>query len=91
MAFDIVVSHLHWCHAEVIWSKEQHRDLQIFIQWHSLSCTVEDRIVHHEYSSKAPVGILMVKVTDKFHDEETKGIAVGVTTVHSEQELSTSG
>ncbi len=91
MALDIVVCHLHWCHAKVIWSKKQDRHLQLFVQWDRLLRSVKDCIVHHEDSSKPPVGILLVKVADKFHDEETEGVAVGVATVDSVQEFTASG
>lgn len=91
MTLDIVVRHLHWCHAKVIRSKEQDWYLQLLVQWDRLLRSMEDGVVHHQHSSKAPVGISMVEVTDKLHDEETEGVTVGVATVDSEQELATSG
>jgi hypothetical protein len=69
MTLDIVECHLHWCHPKVIRAKEQDRNLELLIQWNRLLASVEDCIVHHEDSSKAPVRILMVEVAHKLHDE----------------------
>ncbi len=91
MTLDVVESHLRWCHAEVVWPKKQDRHLQPFIQWDRLLRPMEDCVVHHEHSSKAPVGILLVKMTYKLHDEEAEGVAVGIAAVDAEQEFTASG
>jgi len=44
-------------------------------------------IIHHEHSVQSPVFILLIQVSDKFHDEKGEGIAICISTVDCKQEL----
>ena len=91
MVLDVVESHLYRRHPEVVRTEIEHWQTQLLHKIPSNQAPVVACVVKHQDGVTPPVEILRVKVLTKLHQEEPKGMPIGLAAVHSVQELTSAG